>query len=99
MRSCKLILPYLIIDVSLQSGLAKEITELLDITYVTGTQKQQPLFILSLYIMNSFVLDGDWHCVRGKDAISYCIGVESLCAHCDREDVLSLAEASQAADG
>ena len=45
------------------------------------------------------MLDGDWHCVRGKDAISYCNGVESLCAHCDREDVLSLVEASQAADG
>ena len=49
--------------------------------------------------MNSFMLDGDWHCVRGKDAISYCNGVESMSAHCNREDVLSLVEASQAADG
>ena len=43
-------------------------------------------------------LDCNQHWVRGKDAISYSNGVESLCAHCDREDVLSLVEASQAAD-
>jgi hypothetical protein len=39
---------YFIIDVSLQSRLAKEMPKLLDITSSTGTQKQQPLFILSL---------------------------------------------------
>jgi hypothetical protein len=40
--------PYFIIDVSVQSQLAKEMPELLDITSSTGTQNQQPLFILSL---------------------------------------------------
>jgi hypothetical protein len=39
---------YFIIDVSLQSRLAKEMLELLDIGRSTGTQNQQPLFILSL---------------------------------------------------
>ena len=32
-----------------------------------------------------------------QNIVSYCNGVESLCAHCDREDVLSLVEASQSA--
>jgi hypothetical protein len=41
--------PYFIIDIGIQSRLAKETLKLLDIIRrSTGTQKQQPLFILSL---------------------------------------------------
>ena len=93
---------YFVTNVCVQPRLAQEILELSDITSSTRTQQQQPLFILSLWMKRIVVLvsgssqNNDW--VGGKDVISYCNGVESLSAHCDREDVLSLVEVSQAAD-
>ena len=52
MHNCTLVYCYFVIDVCVQPRLAQEILELTDITSSTRTQKQQPLFILSLWMKN-----------------------------------------------